>query len=131
MVARSGEFVVIGNTASPAGPISKFTADEWRHFVAGVKQGDFDGIVQDLLSFGVMSRRVARRLINFVPACKPGAHVRPCALRPAGLTGAQCPCWPLTYQVGGSFILLLVNPLRSGYATHRWSIPVRFKVRRI
>jgi len=70
MVARNGEFVVIGNTASPAGPISKFTADEWRHFVAGVKQGDFDGIVQDLLSFEVMSRRVARRLINFCPSLR-------------------------------------------------------------
>jgi hypothetical protein len=45
MVARNGEFVVIGNTTDPAGPINKFTADEWRHFMAGVKQGDFDGIV--------------------------------------------------------------------------------------
>jgi hypothetical protein len=45
MVARKDELVVIGNTANPAGPVSEFTADEWRHFVAGVKQGDFDGIV--------------------------------------------------------------------------------------
>jgi hypothetical protein len=44
MVARKGEFVVIGNTANRTGPISEFTADEWRHFVAGIKQGDFDGI---------------------------------------------------------------------------------------
>ena len=44
MVARKGELVVIGNTANPAGPVSEFTANEWRHFVAGVKQGDFDGI---------------------------------------------------------------------------------------
>jgi hypothetical protein len=44
MIARKGEFVVIGNTTSPTGPISEFTVDEWRHFVAGVKQGDFDGI---------------------------------------------------------------------------------------
>jgi predicted secreted Zn-dependent protease len=44
MVARNGELVVIGNTANPAGPVTEFTADEWRHFVAGVKQGDFDGI---------------------------------------------------------------------------------------
>ncbi len=43
-VARKGEFVVIGNTANLAGPVSEFTADEWRHFVAGIKLGDFDGI---------------------------------------------------------------------------------------
>lgn len=45
MVARKGELIVIGNTANSAGPMSEFTADEWCHFVAGVKQGDFDGIV--------------------------------------------------------------------------------------
>jgi transcriptional regulator with XRE-family HTH domain len=43
-VARNGENVVIGNTNSPGGPFSEFTVDEWRHFLAGVKLGDFDGI---------------------------------------------------------------------------------------
>jgi predicted secreted Zn-dependent protease len=43
-VARQGELVVIGNTANPVGPFNEFTADEWRHFVAGVKLGDFDEI---------------------------------------------------------------------------------------
>jgi len=43
-VARAGEFVVIGNTTKPEGPVSEFTVDEWRHFLAGVKLGDFDGI---------------------------------------------------------------------------------------
>jgi predicted secreted Zn-dependent protease len=43
-VARQGEFVLIGNTNSPAGPVNAFTADEWRHFITGVKMGDFDGI---------------------------------------------------------------------------------------
>ena len=43
-VARAGEFVVIGNTAKPEGPASEFTVDEWRHFLVGVKLGDFDGI---------------------------------------------------------------------------------------
>jgi hypothetical protein len=43
-VARAGEFVVIGNTAKPEGPAGEFTVDEWRHFLAGVKLGDFDGI---------------------------------------------------------------------------------------
>ena len=43
-VARQGESVLIGNTNSPEGPFGEFTADEWRHFLAGVKLGDFDGI---------------------------------------------------------------------------------------
>jgi predicted secreted Zn-dependent protease len=43
-VARNDEFVIIANTVNPAGPISQFTVDEWRHFLAGVKLGDFDGI---------------------------------------------------------------------------------------
>lgn len=43
-VARRGEFVLIGNTNSPDGPFSEFTADEWRQFLAGVRLGDFDGI---------------------------------------------------------------------------------------
>ncbi len=43
-VARNGEFVVIGNTNNPEGPVSEFTVEEWRHFLAGAKLGDFDGI---------------------------------------------------------------------------------------
>ena len=43
-VARQGEVVIVGNTVNPAGPVSQFTVDEWRHFVAGVKLGDFDGV---------------------------------------------------------------------------------------
>ena len=43
-VARAGEFVVIGNTTKPNGPVGEFTVNEWRHFLAGVKLGDFDGI---------------------------------------------------------------------------------------
>ena len=44
-VARKGALVVIGNTNDPDGQVSEFTAEEWRHFLAGVKLGDFDGIV--------------------------------------------------------------------------------------
>ena len=44
-VARQGEFILIGNTSEPEGPVSEFTTDEWRQFLAGVKLGDFDGIV--------------------------------------------------------------------------------------
>jgi hypothetical protein len=43
-VARKDEFVIIGNTVNPAESVSQFTVDEWRHFVAGVKLGDFDGV---------------------------------------------------------------------------------------
>lgn len=43
-VARLGEFVLIGNTNDPTGPVGEFTTDEWRQFLAGAKLGDFDGI---------------------------------------------------------------------------------------
>ena len=43
-VARRGDSVLIGNTNNPEGPISEFTTDEWRQFLAGAKLGDFDGI---------------------------------------------------------------------------------------
>jgi len=43
-VARQGEFVVIGNTSEPQAPVSRFTGEEWRAFIAGVKQGDFDDL---------------------------------------------------------------------------------------
>jgi hypothetical protein len=43
-VARHGEFVVIGNPNNIEGGIGEFTAEEWRHFVVGVKLGDFDDI---------------------------------------------------------------------------------------
>lgn len=43
-VARRGESVFICNTNSPEGPVSEFSTDEWHHFIAGVKLGDFDGV---------------------------------------------------------------------------------------
>jgi hypothetical protein len=43
-VARRGEFVLIGNTNSPEGPFSEFTTEEWRNFLVGAKNGDFDCI---------------------------------------------------------------------------------------
>jgi hypothetical protein len=44
-VARSGDFVIIGNTTKPDGPFGEYTTDEWRQFLAGAKLGDFDEIV--------------------------------------------------------------------------------------
>jgi hypothetical protein len=37
--------VVFGNTTQPGGPVYTYTKTEWIDFVAGVKQGDFDGVV--------------------------------------------------------------------------------------
>jgi len=36
---------ILLSTINPEGPITEFTIDEWRHFVAGAKLGDFDGII--------------------------------------------------------------------------------------
>ena len=44
MVARNGDSVVFGNTQHPQGPVYTYTAAEWQHFLAGAKQGDFDGV---------------------------------------------------------------------------------------
>ena len=43
-VARSGESIFIGNSSQPNVPVSVFTTDEWREFLAGAKLGHFDGI---------------------------------------------------------------------------------------
>jgi hypothetical protein len=42
-VARQDQLVLIGNTNQPD-LITKFTIDEWRKFLEGVKLGDFDRI---------------------------------------------------------------------------------------
>lgn len=47
-VIRQGEVVMIGNTGNPDGPVSKFTEDEWRHFLTGAKRGDFDSLLDSL-----------------------------------------------------------------------------------
>ena len=44
MVARNGDSVVFSNTRDPKGPVYTYTATEWREFLAGVKQGDFDSV---------------------------------------------------------------------------------------
>lgn len=43
-VTRRGNYVLIANTSDPESPVSKFTTDEWRQFLAGAKLGDFDNI---------------------------------------------------------------------------------------
>jgi Domain of unknown function (DUF397) len=44
-VARSRESIFIGNSSEPTAPVSVFTTDKWREFLAGAKLGHFDGIV--------------------------------------------------------------------------------------
>jgi predicted secreted Zn-dependent protease len=41
-VARQGEFVLITKTDDLEAPVSRFTRQEWRAFVAGIKLGEFD-----------------------------------------------------------------------------------------
>jgi len=43
-VARQGEFVLVGDTTNPEGPMSKFTLKEWSDFLAVAKLGDFDNL---------------------------------------------------------------------------------------
>jgi predicted secreted Zn-dependent protease len=43
-VARHGEFIIVGNTANPDAGVSRFTAQEWAAFLAGVRHGDFDDV---------------------------------------------------------------------------------------
>jgi hypothetical protein len=52
MVARHGDFILFGNATEPNGPVYVYTVDEWRHFIAGAKAGDFD----DLASLPVRQR---------------------------------------------------------------------------
>lgn len=47
-VVRKGEVIMIGNTSTPEGPVSTFTKEEWRQFLAGAKRGDFDSLLDDL-----------------------------------------------------------------------------------
>jgi Domain of unknown function (DUF397) len=46
MVARHQDSVVLGNTTQPNGPTLACTGAEWKEFVAGVKLGDFDDLME-------------------------------------------------------------------------------------
>ena len=41
-VARSGDQIAVRDSKDPSGPVLQFTAHEWRAFVAGVRDGEFD-----------------------------------------------------------------------------------------
>lgn len=44
-VAAKGGAVFIGDSKTPDGPILSYTAAEWREFLAGAKNGDFDDLL--------------------------------------------------------------------------------------
>jgi Domain of unknown function (DUF397) len=41
-VARLDELVLVRDGKEPDGAVLRFSVDEWRRFVAGVRAGDFD-----------------------------------------------------------------------------------------
>ena len=43
-VGTRGQAILIRSSADPDGTFATFSRDEWHVFVAGVKDGDFDGI---------------------------------------------------------------------------------------
>jgi predicted secreted Zn-dependent protease len=43
-VAQQGDAILIRNTNNPEEPVSRFTLQEWKSFVAGIKLGDFDDL---------------------------------------------------------------------------------------
>ena len=44
-VAANGDTVVIGDTKNPDGPVLAYSRTEFRTFIEGVRQGDFDDLI--------------------------------------------------------------------------------------
>lgn len=44
IVARDRDLILFGNSTDSGGPTHSYTTAEWRQFVIGVKQGDFDDL---------------------------------------------------------------------------------------
>lgn len=44
-VAASGPMIFIKDSKAPAGPVLSYTAAEFREFIAGAKNGDFDDLI--------------------------------------------------------------------------------------
>jgi len=45
-VAVDDHSILIGNSRQPSGPVLEYTPDEWRYFVTGIKNGDFDDLLK-------------------------------------------------------------------------------------
>ena len=42
--ADAGRLILMRDSKDPDGPVLAFTEDEWRAFIAGVKDGEFDDL---------------------------------------------------------------------------------------
>jgi Domain of unknown function (DUF397) len=42
--ADAGRLILMRDSKNPDGPVLAFTEDEWRAFIAGVKDGEFDDL---------------------------------------------------------------------------------------
>lgn len=45
-VAATRQMILVGDSKAPDGPILSYTPAEWREFVSGVKNGDFDDLIE-------------------------------------------------------------------------------------
>jgi hypothetical protein len=45
-VAADGDTVLIGDSKTPDGPILAYSPAEWREFLVGAKNGDFDDLLK-------------------------------------------------------------------------------------
>lgn len=45
LIAPSGDTIVIGDSKNPGGPVLAYSRSEWRTFVEGIKEGDFDDLL--------------------------------------------------------------------------------------
>jgi predicted secreted Zn-dependent protease len=45
-VAATAQMILVGDSKTPNGPILTYTPAEWREFVSGVKNGDFDDLIE-------------------------------------------------------------------------------------
>lgn len=44
-VAASGPMILIADSKTPGGPALSYTVDEFREFIIGAKNGDFDDLI--------------------------------------------------------------------------------------
>ena len=44
-VAASGPMILIADSKTPGGPALSYTVDEFREFIVGAKNGDFDDLI--------------------------------------------------------------------------------------
>jgi len=44
-VAPNGDAILIGDSKNPDGPVLSYSRDEFRTFVEGIRQGDFDDLL--------------------------------------------------------------------------------------